>query len=212
MWHKPVFEKIMSFISPLINGVSKVAGFIGKGWDALFGTPEKKEDKPEEKPELVGPPKPIQLTAEEQAQAQKYAHAREDAEAEAARKKEEKKKKKSPKKSKKAKDFARLQEMHEETGDDYGENPNDLEPDDILPASYAPPARARQKKRSQGKAAASQPEVIQPQIQVDINISQTGIPDEQFAQGVINAIKSRQSDFENIISALVNEQARLAYG
>lgn len=207
-WIRPVFEKIMSFVNPLINGVKKVCDIIGRGWDAIFGSSEDERKKAEEAPKPEEIVEPMQMTAEEQAQAQKYAHARENAEAEEAKKKGAKKK--SKKKSKKDRKFERMQEMAEETGDDYGENLNDLDPDDVLPASYAPPKRPVQRK--QALAASQQTEIMQPQIQVDVNVTQNGIPDADFATGVINAIKAKQSELEAMITAIVNEQARLAYG
>lgn len=60
----------------------------------------------------------------------------------------------------------------------------------------------------------AQPEkqIIQPQVQVQLSVTQNGIPEASFASGVMNAIKSRQGELEQMISAIVNEQARLAYG
>lgn len=55
-------------------------------------------------------------------------------------------------------------------------------------------------------------QIIQPQVEVAINVTQNGVPEQSFAQGVMNAIKSHQSEIGQIISNLVNEQARLAYG
>lgn len=62
------------------------------------------------------------------------------------------------------------------------------------------------------KAPPQQPQIVQPQVQVSVNITQNGIPEQSFASGVMNAIKARQAELEQIISSIVNEQARLAYG
>jgi len=59
---------------------------------------------------------------------------------------------------------------------------------------------------------AQKPQIIQPQIQVSLQVTQNGIPEQSFANGVMNAIKSRQAELEAMISGIVNEQARLAYG
>lgn len=71
-------------------------------------------------------------------------------------------------------------------------------------------------RQKQGKPPASAPQdrqnqIVQPQIQVSLNITQNGVPEQTFAQGVMNAIRARQSELEGMISAIVNEQARLAY-
>lgn len=209
-WVRPVFEKIMSFINPLINGVKKVCDIIGRGWDAIFGSSEKEEEKqPEAAPEKAL--EPMQMSAEEEAEAKKYAHAPGDADEVKALEKAQKGKK-GKKKSKKEKEFERLQEMSGEIGDDYGDNDNDLDPDDILPASYEPPKRPTAKKAAPAANAAPETQVMQPQIQVELQINQNGIPDADFATGVINAIKAKQSELEAMITAIVNEQARLAYG
>lgn len=90
---------------------------------------------------------------------------------------------------------------------DFGED-DDAGEETVIPA----PAR----KTSRGNAASSgnaQPAGQRPvNVQVAINVNQNGVPDRDFAQGVINAVKSRQSEFEQIISNIVHQQARLAYG
>lgn len=69
------------------------------------------------------------------------------------------------------------------------------------------------KRKTVSKAAAPpEKEIIQPQVQVAVNVTQNGIPEQSFANGVMTAIKNRQSELEAIISGIVNEQARLAYG
>lgn len=61
-------------------------------------------------------------------------------------------------------------------------------------------------------AAPQQPQIIQPQVQVNVNVAQNGIPEASFAQGVINAINARKNELEKMITEIVNNQARLAYG
>lgn len=51
-----------------------------------------------------------------------------------------------------------------------------------------------------------------PAVSVSFDFAINGAPDRQFAQGVINAIRDRRSDLEQIISALVHDQMRLTYG
>lgn len=46
----------------------------------------------------------------------------------------------------------------------------------------------------------------------NLSFSINGVPDGDFAKRVIDALKRRQSDFESIISGIVNEQGRLTYG
>ena len=73
---------------------------------------------------------------------------------------------------------------------------------------------AQEEPKRQGKIGAGQsaPQIVQPQVQVSVNVTQNGVPDQTFATGVMNAIRARQSELESMISEIVNNQARLAYG
>lgn len=51
-----------------------------------------------------------------------------------------------------------------------------------------------------------------PGLTVRFDFSLNGMPDTVFAQGVINALRERASDVESLISGIVNNQARVAYG
>ena len=51
-----------------------------------------------------------------------------------------------------------------------------------------------------------------PGVSVSFAFNLNGMPDTAFAQGVIKAIRERSSELESIISGIVNNQARLAYG
>lgn len=73
-------------------------------------------------------------------------------------------------------------------------------------------AQAQGESPKANTAPPRQPQIIQPQVQVSVNVTQNGIPEQSFASGVMNAIRARQSELEQIISGIVNEQARLAYG
>ncbi|MDR2819313.1 MAG: phage tail tape measure protein [Desulfovibrio sp.] len=49
-------------------------------------------------------------------------------------------------------------------------------------------------------------------VQASFSFSINGAPDEEFARGVINALKRRRSDFESLVSSVVHDQMRVAYG
>jgi hypothetical protein len=51
-----------------------------------------------------------------------------------------------------------------------------------------------------------------PGVSAQFNITINGAPDVQFAQGVINALQRRKSDFEGLISSIVHDQMRVTYG
>lgn len=102
-----------------------------------------------------------------------------------------------------------------EITDDYGDSANDY---DVTP--QAPPRKKSAAKKNQAVQSESNtqaptqsapPQIIQPQVQVAVNVTQNGVPDQEFATGVMNAIRQRQAELEKMISALVHEQARLAY-
>lgn len=157
---------------------------------------------------------PAQMQEEER-WASEFANAKEDhAKAQAAEKARQKAEKASKKKGKKKNPIAETQAMMDELGDDYGDNLEDADPGDYLSGAPKRKPRAAAKSAPVPAPAQGQPEtqIVQPQVQVQLSITQNGIPDAEFATGVMNAIKSRQSELEAMISAIVNEQARLAYG
>lgn len=51
-----------------------------------------------------------------------------------------------------------------------------------------------------------------PCVQLHMQFQLNGMPDQQFAQGVIRAIREKSGELERIISGIVHNQARLAYG
>lgn len=51
-----------------------------------------------------------------------------------------------------------------------------------------------------------------PTVQVNMQFQLNGMPDQDFAQGVIRALRERSGELERIISGIVHNQARLAYG
>lgn len=54
--------------------------------------------------------------------------------------------------------------------------------------------------------------VAGPTVSVGLNVTLQGIPDAAFAEGVMRALKARSGDVERLISDIVHNQARLAYG
>ena len=53
---------------------------------------------------------------------------------------------------------------------------------------------------------------VTPGVSLNMQFVLNGIPDGAFAQGVVKALRERSSDLERIVSDIVNNQARLAYG
>lgn len=51
-----------------------------------------------------------------------------------------------------------------------------------------------------------------PSVHLHMQFQLNGMPDQQFAQGVIRAIREKSGELERIISGIVHNQARLAYG
>lgn len=51
-----------------------------------------------------------------------------------------------------------------------------------------------------------------PSVTVQMNFQLQGMPDAAFAEGVIRALKGRSREVETLISGIVHNQARLAYG
>ena len=58
-----------------------------------------------------------------------------------------------------------------------------------------------------GKAAP-----LQPSVQVSMQFSLNGMPESSFAEGVVRSLREKQAELEQIISGIVHNQARLAYG
>lgn len=72
---------------------------------------------------------------------------------------------------------------------------------------------AEERKEAAPVKTAAPRQAAVPQVNVSVNITQNGVPDKTFAQGVVNAIKSDgHKAIEEIISRIVGNQARLAYG
>ncbi|MDR3361313.1 MAG: phage tail tape measure protein [Desulfovibrio sp.] len=51
-----------------------------------------------------------------------------------------------------------------------------------------------------------------PSVSASFSFNINGAPDRQFSDGVMNALKNRQSEIEQIISSIVHDQMRVAYG
>lgn len=66
--------------------------------------------------------------------------------------------------------------------------------------------------KTSGLSPASPPVPEGSAVSVDMNFTLNGMPDAAFAQGVIRALRERQAELETIISGIVHNQARLAYG
>lgn len=187
---KNIFNKAMEWIQPAIDMVGGLFDKIGAAWDWLFGNDEEKEKKEEAKKKLDESKAAIEKLKAEAAESPLLKKALEqEAKANAA--------------SMPASGAAQPPMLT-----DFPEDDADEDEDIVLPPppkkSNRTAAPASVNVQSAGQAPVS--------VQVDININQTGVPDQTFAQGVINALKSRQTEFEQIISNIVNQQARLAYG
>lgn len=72
-------------------------------------------------------------------------------------------------------------------------------------ASAAPPPALPRPAPASGTAAG-------PTVGVGLNVTLQGMPDAVFAEGVMRALKARSGDVERLISDIVHNQARLAYG
>jgi TP901 family phage tail tape measure protein len=51
-----------------------------------------------------------------------------------------------------------------------------------------------------------------PGVQANFAFSVNGVPDRPFADGVINALERRKSELERLVSSIVHDQMRVAYG
>lgn len=51
-----------------------------------------------------------------------------------------------------------------------------------------------------------------PTVSVGLNVTLQGVPETSFAEGVMRALRARSGDVERLISDIVHNQARLAYG
>lgn len=189
---KNIFNKAMEWIQPAIDMVGGLFDKIGGVWDWMFGNDKDKAQK-EAAQKKLEEQKAEQEKRRQEAKASMSPTLQKELEAEA---------KGNP--AVMLPGNAAKAPMLSDFPDDDGDDEEDF----ALPE---PPKKAP-KKKSQ-KSGESKQTVASPlNVQVDINVTQNGVPDQTFAQGVINALKSRQSDFEQIISNLVHEQARLAYG
>lgn len=56
------------------------------------------------------------------------------------------------------------------------------------------------------------PAQVGPTVQVNMQFQLNGMPDQEFAQGVIRALRDKSGELERLISGIVHNQARLAYG
>lgn len=206
-WLKPIVETIGGLISPVIDGVKSVAGLVGDGINYLFGSDDEEEKNEEPKKEAAeASAEPQETPASEAAKPAAIPSV-------------------APKpvnpfvQIRQQLDAMPLDDEEDTDGESYDEPDAEEEP---APKEERP--RSAKKRRQAPKtgsedggdsvqaAPAQETQIIQPQVQVELQITQNGIPDAEFAQGVMNAIKSRQSELEQMISAIVNEQARLAYG
>ncbi len=69
-----------------------------------------------------------------------------------------------------------------------------------------------QKNQVRGVPSDGEKESDGPSVSVSFDFAINGAPDRQFADGVVRAVRERRSDLERIISDLVHDQMRLAYG
>lgn len=206
-WMEPIFNKIMGFVGPIVDGVKTVGGTIGKGvskvgdalggvWDSLVGNDKEKARKEEAaKAELAQKKEQEALFSNLPKEVQANLKASNPGLA-------------IPQSSPSPEIAAPAQAFVPQanaaiTPPQPESRPKKLE---SSPKSESAPAK------SAAKAAPPETQIVQPQVQVELSITQNGIPDAEFATGVMNAIKSRQAELEAMISAIVNEQARLAYG
>lgn len=80
-------------------------------------------------------------------------------------------------------------------------------PPEALPRTSAPPASERQLRGSQ-----TQQPGIAPAVQLTQTFTLNGISDGDFARRVVEAMQSSKGEFERLLSSIVDDQRRLAYG
>lgn len=237
-WMKPIIDKIVGMVRPVADTVGNVASFVGKGLSTVknwvFGGDDKEKAEAETdkngqpdasiapksvaaampQPAANAAPKPVDKSlqkslspeqSESAAQsampkpAGKAVPTKEEAKEKAAQMRVEQAAPESQKpKSEKARKFEEVMALNQAT--------QAPAPDEVWPAQKA------EKPKNAKNQATLQTQIVQPQVQVAVNVTQNGVPDQTFATGVMNAIRARQSELEAMISEIVNNQARLAYG
>ncbi len=223
-WMQPMFDKIGGWIDTIGSGLGKVKSFVGNIWNSVTGK-EKKEEKAQmaaeaaPKPAANAAPKP----AGEEVQNSVSAAAPKPA-GEAVQKQVSTSAPKPaannsapkpagqavPSKAEARENAAR--ERAEQTEASPGQQPAKNEKSQKFEQVVAQAAQEEPKRQGKIGAGQSAPQIVQPQVQVSVNVTQNGVPDQTFATGVMNAIRARQSELESMISEIVNNQARLAYG
>lgn len=223
-WMQPMFDKIGGWIDTIGSGLGKVKSFVGNIWNSVTGK-EKKEEKAQmaaeaaPKPAANAAPKP----AGEEVQNSVSAAAPKPA-GEAVQKQVSTSAPKPaannsapkpagqavPSKAEARENAAR--ERAEQTEASPGQQPAKNEKSQKFEQVVAQAAQEELKRQGKIGAGQSAPQIVQPQVQVSVNVTQNGVPDQTFATGVMNAIRARQSELESMISEIVNNQARLAYG
>ncbi len=223
-WMQPMFDKIGGWIDTIGSGLGKVKSFVGNIWNSVTGK-EKKEEKAQmaaeaaPKPAANAAPKP----AGEEVQNSVSAAAPKPA-GEAVQKQVSTSAPKPaannsapkpagqavPSKAEARENAAR--ERAEQTEASPGQQPAKNEKSQKFEQVVAHAAQEEPKRQGKIGAGQSAPQIVQPQVQVSVNVTQNGVPDQTFATGVMNAIRARQSELESMISEIVNNQARLAYG
>lgn len=205
-WMQPMFDKIGGWIDTIGSGLGKVKSFVGSIWNKVTGNGEE-ENQPMASdagplPAANAAPKPAGEALQKSASAAgpepaanniapkpagQAVATKADARENAARERVEQKQfspGQQPARSEKAQKFKDLVAQNQAT-----------------------------QKASPAAPAVPQAQIVQPQVQVSVNVTQNGVPDRTFAQGVVNAIRNEgQSAIQEIIDRIVGDQARLAYG
>ena len=232
-WIRPFIEKIGNAVSTVVdgakfvaNGIGSVGGAIKKGFSSAYNffAGDKEEETQaahplvpshavakNETPELAGESIPRAATEAPAPVAEASPKTMSKEEfldlAKLGPQKAQPEKKKKAKKKK-----AQPEPVEEEAPAEFEaeSKPSAKQPDFSALLEQMQKSIATQEK----KTASQKPEkeIIQPQVQVQISVTQNGIPEQSFANGVMTAIRNRQPELEAIISGIVNGQARLAYG
>ncbi len=223
-WMQPMFDKIGGWIDTIGSGLGKVKSFVGNIWNSVTGK-EKKEGKAQmaaeaaPKPAANAAPKPAGEEVQNSVSAAAPKPAGEAVQKQVATSAPKPAANNSapkpagqavPSKAEARENAAR--ERAEQTEASPGQQPAKNEKSQKFEQVVAQAAQEEPKRQGKIGAGQSAPQIVQPQVQVSVNVTQNGVPDQTFATGVMNAIRARQSELESMISEIVNNQARLAYG
>ncbi len=215
-WMQPMFDKIGGWIDTIGSGLGKVKSFVGNIWNSVTGK-EKKEEKAQMAAEAAPKPAGEEVQNSVSAAAPKPAgeavqkQVSTSAPKPAANNSAPKPAGQAvPSKAEARENAAR--ERAEQTEASPGQQPAKNEKSQKFEQVVAQAAQEEPKRQGKIGAGQSAPQIVQPQVQVSVNVTQNGVPDQTFATGVMNAIRARQSELESMISEIVNNQARLAYG